>query len=246
MVFKDLPAGTVFLFGQTGIWQGSYESGRYQRVLVQKPLKWKKTDRDGLSLYADELLHASFDYSRYATGTNRYMRNHGHRFFFLSSLYRYLNCGDESWSSVAEGDGRPFADTERGFLSCFSDQEVSMLQPFTMKVDVPVGYTKQYGKQVEKQVLVGLPSVKQFNPSGADFLGLTDRRTTWVTDADTTTCCFRCGALKRNGNSSCNIAPLIRIRDDAPVDTDENDHYIIRLAETDFDGNIDALLGFTA
>lgn len=124
-----------------------------------------------------------------------------------------------------------------------------MMQPFTMKVDVPAGYTKQYGAQMTKEVLVGLPSLEQIGARniqgtfGVDF----DYKYTWVTDADTTPkYVWGQSVCSRNSDRANRVMPVIRVRDDAPVDTDDLGRYVIRYLEPDFDGDIDALLGFAA
>ena len=248
MVFKDLPRGTTFCFGKIKKTQYNYGvRGPARSEVVDAPIIWKKTGLNGLSVGVEECGYATFDYRHEATGTNRYMRSHGHRLFFLSSLCKYLNCADGSWREVAEGDNPPHTETSNsGFLSRFSDEELRLLEPHNMKVAVPAGYTKQYGAEMTKPVLVGIPSLEQVGDRmnrgsfGVNF----DHISTWVTDADTMSKYLNHGYLRRcGGDCSSNIMPVIKIKDDAPVDVDEAGRYVIRIPEIDFTGDLDAFLG---
>lgn len=248
MVFSELPAGAKFCFGSVNKDMRRGNSPRFEQVDV--PMVWKKTALDGLSVGIKECGRASFDYSRTVSGANRYVRTHGHRFFFLSSLYKYLNCADETWKQVTPGDRSPYAENNSlGFLSRFSEEEIRLLEPHQMKVKVPYGYTKKFGEEETKEVLVGIPSAEQIGDRyalGSFGVGF-DRIDTWISDADTLSKYLSWGCTRRvGGDASSNIMPVIKIKADAPVDIDDaTGNYIIRIPETNFDGDIDAFLGLT-
>lgn len=255
MVFSEIPAGSSFLFGSIMNRQPNYgtrnRNGGVQVDIVKKPMVWKKTMLDGLSVGVEEMGIASFDYPHEATGQNKYVRTHGHRMFFLSSLYKFLNCSDSSWQRVAEGDARPYVDYERtsGFLSRFSDEERSFLMPFSMTTETPTGYTKQYGQSQTKEVLVGIPSASQIGThrNAGEFGVVFDRSETWVTDVGTMQMYNSYGSTYRiAGERGRKIMPVIKINPDAPVDRDERGRFIIRVPETEFDGDLCAFLGFEA
>jgi len=250
MVFSELPTGAKFCFGKIKKTQYNYNrtnGGRSE--VVDVPMIWKKTALGGLSVGIKECGYATFDYRHEASGTNRYMRSHGHRFFFLSSLYKYLNCADASWKQVDEGDVQPRSDfNDSGFLSRFNEEELRLIEPHNMKVVVPSGYTKQFGSEVIKPVLVGIPSLEQLGDrySTGTFSVAFDRIDTWVSDADTMSKYMSYGSVRRaGGDISSNVMPVIKIKDDAPVDIDEAGNYVIRMPETNFTGDIDAFLGLT-
>lgn len=247
MVFNDLPAGAMFCFGKTK--KQMYNHSTRVLDFYDEPMVWRKTALNGLSVGVKEVGYASFDHPRLATGTNNYMRAHGHRYYFDSSLNNYLNCFDGSWKTVSEGDQEPFSDSldGNGFLSRFSPDEIKLIEPHKMSVEVPVGYNKIYGKTVEKDVLVGIPSAAQLGSrySEGEFGILFDRIDSWVTDADTMN--KRCvyGNIRRVGSEhNASIMPVIKIKGDSFVDRDDLGRYIICIPEEEFEGNIAAFLGF--
>ena len=46
-----------------------------------------------------------------------------------------------------------------------------------------------------------------------------------------------------NSDDRFEIAPVVKIKDDAPVDTDQEGRYIIRISEPEFTGDIASFLG---
>lgn len=247
MVFSELPAGSEFCFGRVMKHQRVCINGRgvWEDTLI--PLIWQKTALNGLSVGIKECGYASFDYRREATGTNRYMRTHGHRLFFLSAIYKYLNCADHSWKETAQGDMAPRSDTnEGGFLSRFNEEEMRLLEPFALKVQVPPGYVKQYGTEMTKNVLVGLPTSEELGSRfSAGTFGVQFRRLdTWLRNAESMCVYMNYGSPSRCGGEVQRIImPIIKIKADAPVDRTEDGKFIIRIPETDFAGDIAAFLG---
>jgi hypothetical protein len=70
------------------------------------------------------------------------------------------------------------------------------------------------------------------------------RSETWVLDADTMHH-YHSGYIYRIGGERGKfVMPVIKIKDDAPVDRDERGRYIIRVPESDFAGDLAAFLGF--
>lgn len=248
MIFSNLPIGTEFCFGKIKKSQYNYNRPGGAEI-VDVPMVWKKTALNGLSVGIKECGYASFDYRHSATGSNRYMRNHGHRVFFLSSLYKYLNCADTSWRNVASGDAQPRCDNRdnNGFLSRFTDEEIRLIEPHNMTTAIPVGYNKLYGAEMSKSVLVGIPSLAQIGDrygNGTFGVGV-PRKTTWVHDADTMSQYLNYGSICRVGaDTSAEIIPVIKLKDDAPVDVQEDGRFIIRIPESEFAGDLDAFLGF--
>lgn len=247
--FKDLPVGTDFCFGKTTKVRYAYGTGN-NRETYEEPMIWKKTALNGLSVCVKEGGFASFDYPHTATGTNNYMRNHGHRMYFLSSLHKYLNCADDSWKAHEEGDGSPYSESNgSGFMSRFTDEEIKLIEPHKMKIDVPVGYTKAHGTIMEKDVMIGLPSAEQLGGRWSDnqgTFGVTfERIDTWVTDADTMNKRILGGYSRRiPSDNTSYVMPVIKIKEDSPIDMDEFGRYVIRIPETEFEGDIFAFLGF--
>ena len=244
MVFSELPAGAEFCFG--GYMAMTYDGrlGRTKETYMK--MKWRKTNLNGLSIQIHNTPNVSFDHPRPSSGSSRTIRSHGHRLFFLTSLYKYLNCDDMSWKDVDPGDRAPRATDSKGYLSRFNEDEIKYLQPFTMKINVPSGYNKQYGQEMERDVLVGIPSIEQMgNGSNDGMFGIAVNRVfTWLSDADTMIRTFRSDWLGRQpGDCVDSVAPIIRIKDDAPVDVDEHGVYVIRVPEVGFEGDIEAFLG---
>lgn len=248
MVFSELPVGADFYFGRVTKTQYNYGTTRAgQTTTYEAPIIWRKTALNGLSVCVKEGGYASFDHRREATGTNRYMRTHGHRLFYLASIYKYLNCMDSSYLTVPDGDVAMRNNSyESGFLSRFNEEELKFLEPYSMKIPVPSGYNKQYGAEMEKKVLVGLPSEQELgtrNANGTFGIRL-DRAETWLREADTMSRFLDYGSVYRTGGDvSKRIMPVIRIKDDAPVDVDEQMHYVIRVPESEFEGDIAMFLG---
>lgn len=244
MVFSELPAGAEFCFG--GYMSMTYDGrlGRTKEIYTR--MKWRKTNLNGLSIQIQNTPIVSFDHPRPASGSNRTVRSHGHRLFFLTSLYKYLNCDDTSWRDVDPGDRAPRSSESKGYLSRFNEDEMKYLQPFPMKINVPSGYNKQYGQEMERDVLVGIPSIEQMgNGDNNGTFGIAVNRVfTWLSDADTMIRTFRSDWLSREpGDYVDNVAPIIRIKDDAPVDVDEHGVYVIRVPEVGFEGDIETFLG---
>lgn len=247
MIFNEIPAGESFYFGKT---KGRRWTGhRYE--LVEVPMKWKKTQDNGFSILKEDPMAMSFDYKRSATGPNQYMRVHGHRLFTESSLCKFLNSKDDTWSSVEAGDQRPYNYDKSGFLSNFTQEEREFIVPHVVTVTVPHGMTKKYGQEVSKQVLVSIPSSAQIgtsNTNGGSFgLSSSDRINGWVTDADTMSMSKRYYGLFKIGSDHVdNVFPVIKLSGEAPVDIYSDGIFIIRIPEEDFDGNLAEFLGFEA
>lgn len=247
MVFSEIPAGAEFYFGGHMKNSYNYNAGRWNDEFIM--MKWRKTGLDGLSIQVTECPTVAYDHPRPASGSNKSIRCHGHRLFFLSSLFKYLNCADEEWKIVDAGDRQPRSSESNGFLSRFNENEILYLQPFNMKINVPNGYTKQYGTQMEKTILVGIPSAEQVGTNGMDgTFNMSCRQIyTWLSDSDTMIKTFRSNWINRSaGDYADYVAPIIRIKDDAPVDMDEHGNFIIRAPEVGFMGDLESFLGFTA
>ena len=245
MVFKDLPVGATFYFGFLPIYQYDYRQQK-QVETGRKAISWKKTAENELSLCTTSGINAPFDTGRPGTGSNRQIRSHGHRFFPLSVLNKYLNCADSSWRTVADGDIAPQTGAmPSGFLSVFSDQEKTYLQKFTMNITVPNGYTRLYGSTAEHEVYVGIPSSAQLGEDRQlGTFGISHSVYTWLSDSDTLFKQYRGSYCSRSsyGNTRDLVAPVIRIKDDAPIDVDEDGKYYIRIQERSFDGDLMSFL----
>jgi hypothetical protein len=150
---------------------------------------------------------------------------------------------------VEDGDIQPGAQNGeyRGFLSFFNDVERAFLQQFKIAYNTPKGYTKKYGETVEQNVLVSIPTSKQLGNAyeNGTFGISTNGIYTWLADSDTLFREFGYDRITRtsNGKYANRIAPVIRIKDDTPVDVDEDGKYIIRIPEAKFEGNVAAFLG---
>lgn len=251
MVFSDLRAGTPFLFGKVNVEKWFRNEGyRY----VDENLTWYKTHDNGLSVLMSRTPSMSFDYPRPGTGTNRYERMHGQRLFSQSSLCKYLNTRDTSWSVTNESDGRPYGFGGTGFLSRFTTEEMEYLQPFTLTQQVPAGMTKKYGTSVSTTVLAGIPTVAQVG-DGYDIAGTFGRFENsyhsqingWLLDSNTMCSIKRYQRVsKAGGDYVQNVPVVIKIKDDAPVDRAENGAYIIRVPEEAFNGDLETFLGLVA
>jgi hypothetical protein len=102
---------------------------------------------------------------------------------------------------------------------------------------------------MEQEVLIGIPSEAQMgyrNHPGSFNISFEDIGVTgWLSDADTMSKYHGYGYTNRmNSDHTRNIIPVIKIKDDAPVDIDEHGQYIIRIPESTFDGDIMAFLGY--
>lgn len=245
MFYSELLNGTKFFFGSTLISAYNGRTRTYEQV--NTPVCWVKTAQDGLAICTNGLQTVSFDYRRTATGNNRYERDHGNRVYFLSAVHKYLNCANSSWRTVDPGDAIPRG-PENGFLSIFNDKEITFILPHTVSVNVPAGYTKKNGATMTQQVLASLPSAEQLGTRYEQgTLGVDCRNIyTWITNAESMSKTFDRGYINSHCGSerSAGICPLVKIKDDAPIDVTENGEYIIRIPEPDFEGDIAAFLGF--
>lgn len=248
MVFSDLAPGDVFYFGILPRYSYDIRAQRTVRAEGTK-LLWKKTNEDGLSICTSNGVYAQFDTPRHGTGTNKQTQSNGHRLFASSILCKFLNCSDRSWMIVEEGDIQPGAQNGcyNGFMSIFNDIERTFLQQFKMKYETPRGYTKKCGDTVEHYVFVGIPTSQQLgNIRESGTFGVAANNIyTWLADSDTLFKDFVSGRINRSSNGRyCNrIAPIIKIKDDTPVDVTEDGQYIIRIPEPKFEGNIFKFLG---
>lgn len=246
MVFSELPVGARFFFGRQR--KTRYEYVVRETAWYEDPIEWIKTNDRSISITVNEMMHSKqFDRSRPLTGANESIRVHGNRFFFDSTIFRYLNSLDSSWINI---EGELESKDSEGFLSHFNETERSMLEKFDLQVSVPRGYTRKYGQSVSREVLVGLPSLAQLgaeSPYNGTF-GVDRAFYTWTVDADDHNALWCAGKKTRavKPNIPREFHPIIRIKDDAPVDVDQNGHFIIRLAEKDFDGDLCMFLGFEA
>ena len=247
MVYKDLPAGTQFLFGKINT--EVYDTQLRRSMPTQQYLKWAKTDSNNLAINVDAAGAAiAFDHARPGTGSNRYERMHGTKMYFESSIHKFLNCADESWKNVDEGDACPRSNGifQNGFLSAFNEQEKNCLLPFSVTVGTPAGYQRKYGNSVTKQVYASLPSAEQLGTyrEAGSFNILFHNMRTYITDPGTMAMRYQYGTPHTTaGECTYNIAPIVKIKDDAPVDLTENGQYIIRIPESDFSGDILSFLG---
>lgn len=243
MVFSELSPGTEFFFG--GYTERYYDYRLRRTEERNVDLKWIKTSDNQLSVCTGSPFSICFDYPHNITGTNEYMRRHGHRLFTESALMKYLNCADRSWSETGS-DGPMYHGDRNGFLDYFTEEDRKMIIPHHIKVSCPAGYTKKFGPYVEKTTLVSIPSIDQLGTGIQEgkFAINNFPFSTWVTDANSMNLYYRRGyAGKVGGNHYKAVAPVIRIKDDAPVDL-INGKYYIRVPETEFSGNLDALLGW--
>ena len=239
MVFKDLPVGAKFYFGRQTIKTYSYASRTHEDVVA--PMQWTKTALDNLVIYTGRhRVVASFDHPRPMTGTNRDQRSHGHRLFSLSSLNKYLNCADLTWRAVDQGDIAPHENVA-GFLSFFDEDEMKYIVPHTINIPVPAGYNKQYGTNVSQTVLVTIPTQEQLG-QGSDMgtFGMScGNVSTWVMNSSAHCRMWYGGYYSgSNADSRQNVAPVMKIDPDAPIDTDVEGNYIIRIPEPEFEGDI--------
>lgn len=245
MVFSDLPVGSMFAFGHVEKRNTRYHDGRRIAETITVPMMWKKT-QNGQAVCVENQPFASFDYARAETGANRYERTHGQRIFFQSSLFKFLNCDNASWRVTDPGDNAPYSEHDSGFLSRFTQDERAFMQPFSMTVAVPPGYTKRFGTSITQEVLVGIPSATQVGSrfSSGSFGIMLNEYDTWLADADSLSCRMRYGYTNRTGgDNAAHVMAVVTIKPDAPIDHLANGTLIIRVPETDFTGNLSEFLG---
>lgn len=244
MVYGELAPGALFYFGKKEV--RNYDYSLRREKTENLPIQWKKTAENGLSIGLNAVNNKRFDNKKPGTGSNRYEREHGYKVYFLSNLHKYLNCADESWAAVQEGDA--YIEPSSGFLSVFSDEERKFIVPHRMETKIPEGYTKKYGSVWQKDVLVGLPSLSQIGSRAERGTLDIDPESvyTWVTDADTMQKFVARGyQYKRVCDRPTCACPLIKISDDAPVDVTSDGEFIIRIPEKEFTGDILSFLGIS-
>lgn len=244
MVYGDLEVGTRFQFGVAR--RMNWNPRTRQNEEIERPMQWIKTADNSFAITERDYLYLPFDYSKPASGTNRYERVHGARVYFLSALHRFLNCSDKSWREVQDGDTVP-TNNSNGFLSAFNESEKQYLVPFTLETQVPSGYTKRLGSTISRSVLASIPTFRQLGSRIAEgtFGIRNDGFYTWITDVDDTACKYYIGGrdYKRMGSNDNNFNIVIKIADDAPIDVDEDNNLIIRIPEPEFEGDIATFLG---
>ena len=245
MKINDMPLGSVVLLGV-------YKSSGNNYI----ELIWHKVSR------ANEfMLSERCDYIRYDMpephNSNRDRRTCGNSFYPQSNIDQYLNSRGSNWFEKKHEVDEGYNFNE-GFLSSFSDSELSLLVPRSIRIAVPVGSRKEHGKFVDIQRIVALASESElgfscrdeFAEEGARFEYLHGFNESIMTRTAIDASHYLQAYIGDNAPNTFNkslcrecgyIRPVIKLDDDAEFEcgTDGVFYY----AESDTEGDTDTLGG---
>lgn len=255
MTYGELPVGTEFVFG-------CINEKSYRGPSVKKEMKWVKVASDGRAM-CERTFVGQMDAPRCATGNNRAVKTHGNKFFPKTYLRAMLNSQYRRHIIVPDGDCRPYFNIKDGFLSVFTEEELSVLEPFDTKYKVPDGYIKEFGKEYVDITYVSIPSFE--NLSGYevgdelscdscekfayDVHNLSNRYN--ILTSSTGTMCYMAhcysndsfNKTKLSPSASANILPVIKIKEDTNVSQYENGIFYIAFEEKMLAEDILKLIG---
>lgn len=146
MKLKHAPIGTKVQFGVAG----DFVNGR--------DLNWIKVREDNTFIARTTDLVGCFDFIE-PTNTSRDRRRNGNNYYPHSNINQWLNSAGNDWYVPQHAyDESPFYSKNRGFLSCLSPLERTVLKPHKFPIQVPLGSKKEFGKITEMEAKVWLPS----------------------------------------------------------------------------------------
>lgn len=157
MTIQDLQVGDHIYFGSHdyGECYGG-TAGVYVNDIV-----WVKVDEDNTMLAYPLGVRSCMDEKEYGS-SNPYRRASGSVFFPESNLFQWLNKSGTNWFVPAgDGDCGPTYEDWMGFLSGFSEDELSLILPHQITISVPEGFKKEYGQFYQTFCLVSIPAMSE-------------------------------------------------------------------------------------
>ena len=147
----ELPLGSIVEFGAF-----CHTSGEMRDLL------WQKVSRNN-DFMARHILQGSFCFDcPEPNNKNEARQNHGSNFYPHSNLLQYLNAAGDDWFEP-QGDTDVLNEGRHsflghGFLKYFTQEELDLMIPVTVKGAVPFGSRSEFGKTYEVTRKVHLPS----------------------------------------------------------------------------------------
>jgi hypothetical protein len=149
MLVKDLPVGEHLIFG------------RHIQNIYGCPsadIQWIKTSADCDFIAAHGVRGYAFDMPE-PNAPSREHRSGGCNFYPCSHIDQWLNSGDKNWFKPASDTDTPHSPGDApGFLSQFTEYELSCMLPRSFTVRTPPGSIRKYGPTHVMERKVALPS----------------------------------------------------------------------------------------
>ena len=153
MFIQDMPVGSRLAFGTIG----------------DNDIIWAKVSDHNDFFAVSSCAYYCFDYPEWRN-TTRGRRTGGNNFYPHSNIAQWLNARGTNWFQAAHSfDESPYWAFDRGFLTGFTDHEIDLIQPQTVKVVVPVGSRKEFGREYAYTAKVLLPSASQIGCVDAEI-----------------------------------------------------------------------------
>lgn len=152
MKISNIPVGDILLFAR-------HLFPQQKRIAT---LSWRKASLDNYFFSTESIGKFAAD-GRERENNNSRRRERGSNFFPQTNICQFLNGEGLDWYVPAHETDElaPSFQDVRGFLSEFDEWEKSILVPQTIKVAVPDGFRRQFGKQYETTLKVSLMSMSQ-------------------------------------------------------------------------------------
>lgn len=235
MKLKDAPIGTRLVFG----------------TMRDGDIIWRKVSENQDFFSETECGRKAFDTAEYRSNS-RARRNHGNNFFPQSNIMQWLNSKGENWFHITHpDDNEPTYSCEMGFLSSFSEAELSAIVNRDISIAVPLGSRKEFGKEYSMSCAVCLPSASEagfrldegqddiegdYLPEitvlrrDASYISMMTR--TWTTDAGHILAYDQWEFIRSRANRLLGVHPMIRLIDDLEI-TDQPDDSGVRYVVQD-------------
>ena len=147
MLVSEAPIGTKIMFGCL---YGDDED-----------IVWRKVSDSGDFIAETNCGYIQFD-AREPESVSRARRESGNNFFPDSNILQWLNATGKGWfEKKHEQDREPNYHFLDGFLSCFTEQELGVIEDREITVAVPLGSRKAHGKTCRITCRVCLPSASE-------------------------------------------------------------------------------------
>lgn len=202
MQCKDIPIGGHLLLGQ-GV-QG-------------EDILWIKVAPD---TFATILPHRMEFDAPEPRNSSRDRRERGGTYFPESNLCGWLNSDQVDWFHAShDTDEPPSYQNQSGFLTKFHKNELELLSPISVSIQVPNGFLRKYGGMTTTNHLVTIPSAEQIKNYAHRLINHFDITGVWTlttTGSSMWVCRSDSKAPKYRGR----VCAIIQLNPDASIDTD--------------------------
>jgi len=160
ILYKDIPVGLKFYFGNFKTEDGEYIGG-FEHVTLsdEKKMCWVKINELGDCIMAHGV-YQRFDHP-FAEGLNATERGHGTVYYPDSDLYRWMHSDNEWYVPKHCAYKAPCP----GFLTAFTEKELELIEECEYEYQVPAGYTRKNGtiKKMKDKFWIAPSNVVQEN-----------------------------------------------------------------------------------